>query len=115
MTVVSRGFQHDSDVLTRQVDRQLALLHAASPSPEAALAERLAACLREMITSTTRASAADRARVRAAVHYFVIRSGDHRHHDRMPARSLAADQLVVNEVALHLGRPDLVVEAPLAA
>jgi hypothetical protein len=117
MTVVSRGFQHDSDVLTRQVDRQLALLRAASPSPESALAERLAACLRELIESTTRASASDRARVRAAVHYFVLRSGHHRHHDRAPAqRSLVADQRVVNEVALHLGRPDLVVEgAQIAA
>jgi hypothetical protein len=121
MTVVSRGFQHDSDVLTRQVDRQLALLRAAPPSPESALAERLAACLRELIESTTRASASDRARVRAAVHYFVLRSGHHhhhhRHHDRAPTqRSLVADQRVVNEVALHLGRPDLVVEgAQIAA
>jgi hypothetical protein len=112
MTVVSsRGFQHDSDVLRRQVDRQLALLRAAPPSHESALAERLAACLRELIESTTRSSAADRARVRAAVHYFVLRSGHHRHHERMAApRSLVADQRVVNEIAVHLGRPDLVVE-----
>ena len=29
MTDATRGFQHDSDVLTEQVDRQLALLRAA--------------------------------------------------------------------------------------
>jgi hypothetical protein len=112
MTVVIRGFQHDSDVLTKQVDRQIALLRAARrPHPhEIALAERLAGCLREMISSTTRASAADRARVRAAVHYFALRNG---RKDRLPARSLVADQRVVNEIALYLNRPDLVVDGPI--
>jgi hypothetical protein len=112
MTYAIRGFKHDSEMLIQQVDRQLALLRAARLPHEAALAERLAACLRELIDSTTRASAADRARVRAAVHYFVLRNG---RHDRHAARSLVADQRVVNEIATGLGRADLVVEDRIAA
>jgi hypothetical protein len=108
MTDATRGFQHDSEMLIQQVDRQLALLRAARRPPEAALAERLAGCLRELVVATTRASANDRARVRAAVHYFVLRNG---RNDRHASRSLVADQRVVNEIALGLGRPDLVVES----
>jgi hypothetical protein len=73
------------------------------------IAERLAACLRDLIAETMHSSAADRARVRAAVHYFVLRREGRRHR---AVRSLSADQRVVNEVALHLGRPDLVVATP---
>ena len=112
MTEATRGFQHDSEMLIQQVDRQLALLRSVRLPHEAALAERLAACLRELIASTTRASAADRARVRAAVHYFALRNG---RNDRHAARSLLADQRVVNEIALGLGRGDLVIDGPIAA
>jgi len=112
MTYATRGIQHDSEMLIQQVDRQLALLRGGRLPHETALAERLAACLRELITDTTRASAADRARVRAAVHYFVLRNG---RNDRHARRSLVADQRVVNEIALGLGRPDLVIEGAIAA
>jgi hypothetical protein len=46
------------------------------------------------------------------VHYFVLRNG---RHDRHAARSLVADQRVVNEIAVGLGRADLVVEDRIAA
>lgn len=102
-----RGFEHDTDVLVRQVDTHLALLRLGGSGDELTLAERLAGSLRELIVSTTRASAVDRARVRAAVHYFVLRRESRT--DRLPPRSLTADQRVVNEIAVALGRHDLVV------
>jgi len=86
------------------VDAQLARLRSARPAHDLDLAERLVACLRELILATTHASAADRARVRAAVHYFVLRRAG-----RRSVRPLVADLLVVNDVARRLGRPDLVV------
>ena len=55
------------------------------------------------VLATGRASAVDRARVRAAVHYFVLREG----RARRGGRSLAGDQRMINEVALRLNRPDL--------
>jgi hypothetical protein len=108
MTAVHRGLRHETEILIRRVDAQLARLRAARPLLDIELAERLGACLHELILATTYASAADRARVRAAVHYFVLRRGGHR-----TARPLVAAQLVINDVARRLGRPDLVV-APLA-
>ncbi|WP_173076426.1 hypothetical protein [Phytohabitans rumicis] len=105
-----RGFQHDTDVLVHQVERHLVLLRLSGRTGhDLTLAERLATSLRELIVSTTRASAADRARVRAAVHYFVLRRESRS--DRLPARSLTADQRVVNEIARALGRDDLVVQS----
>jgi hypothetical protein len=106
MAGVERGFQHDTDILVRLVDSQLAILRSRCRGIELALAERLAASLRELIVCTTRASAVDRARVRAGVHYFVLREG---RGARRGGRSLSADQRVVNQIALHLRRPDLVV------
>ncbi|MEV7226376.1 MULTISPECIES: hypothetical protein [Polymorphospora] len=113
MTGIQRNFQHDTDVLIRQVDNHLAVLRTADAG-DLGLAERLAASLRDLVVSTTRASAADRAWVRAAVHYFVLRR-EGRHRGRS-IRSLTADQRVINEIALALGRPDLVVDGvtPLA-
>jgi hypothetical protein len=104
MTVVHRGFQHETDVLIRRVDAQLARLRSARHPHDLDLAERLVACLRQLILATTHASAADRARVRAAVHYFVLRRAGHR-----SIRPLVADLLVINDVARRLGRPDLCV------
>jgi hypothetical protein len=104
MTAVHRGLRHETEILIRRVDAQLARLRAARPIPDVELAERLGTCLHELILATTYASAADRARVRAAVHYFVLRRAGHR-----SARPLVADQLVINDVARRLGRPDLVV------
>lgn len=71
------------------------------------LAERLAASLRALVVATTQASAADRARVRAAVHYFVLRRDGR--YDRSPRRTLVDDLRVVNQTARELGRDDLVV------
>jgi hypothetical protein len=104
MTVVHRGFHHETDVLIRRVDAQLARLRAARPPHDVDLAERLVASLRQLILATTHASAADRARVRAAVHYFVLRKAG-----RRSIRPLVADLLVVNDVAQRLNRPDLCV------
>ncbi len=108
---VEHGFQHGTDVLVRQVDRRLATLRLAARPQEVALAERLAASLRGLIVATAGASAADRARVRAAVHRFALRRDL-----PYPGRSLTADLRLVNQTALDLGRGDLVVahDGPLA-
>jgi hypothetical protein len=82
----------DRDVLIRQIDTRLAALRAATRT-DSALAERVAEVLRRLVVDTARASAADRARVRAAVRYFVVRR--------------AADVRVVNEILRDLGRVDL--------
>ncbi|HEU4424335.1 MAG TPA: hypothetical protein VFR67_17550 [Pilimelia sp.] len=103
-----RGFQHDTDVLIRQVNNQLVTLRMSSGEREVVLAELVAAILRGLVIGTTQSSAADRARVRAAVHYFVRRRDTR--HDRRPARSLADDLRVVNRIAHDLGRDDLVVD-----
>lgn len=109
MTAVHRGVQHETDVLIRQVDRHLAQLRAGryDQGHDLDLAERIAACLHGLITDTAHASAADRARVRAAVRYFVVRRQGHGW--GAPARALTADQRVVNDVARQLGRTDLIV------
>jgi hypothetical protein len=57
------------------------------------------------VRATATASATDRARVRAAVHYFVLRR------TRRPVRSLRKDLCIVNGTARQLGRDDLVVAA----
>src|SRR2546423_6926128 len=94
---------HESEVLLRQLDRHLAGLRVDREPADIALAEHLAATLRRLVTETALVSAADRARVRAAVHYFVLRRGDRR------TRALTEDVRVVNEILRLLGRPDLAV------
>lgn len=101
-------FARDSDALIGKVDCHLAALCAAPDPADRALAERLAATLRQLIIYTTRASAADRARVRAAVHYFVLGRAARR--ARHPGRGLADDVRVVNDIAVALGRTDLLVD-----
>ncbi|ABP53874.1 hypothetical protein [Salinispora tropica] len=98
-----------TDVLIRKVDGHLAAVRTGLAEPELELAERLAQVLRELVVSTARASAADRGRVRAAVHYFVLRRESRGR--LLSVRSLTAAQRVVNRVVLDLGRPDLLVEA----
>ncbi|MGH3715373.1 MAG: hypothetical protein ACRDT4_18200 [Micromonosporaceae bacterium] len=111
----------DPDVLLVQIDRHLSSLYAARPvfpaprgqlarrrqaTVDLALAERIAQTLRRLVVDTAQASAADRARVRAAVHYFVLhRDGAD---DRRP-RGLVDDVHVVNELLLELGREDLLI------
>ncbi|HEX6969447.1 MAG TPA: hypothetical protein VF174_11650 [Micromonosporaceae bacterium] len=95
------------DILIRQVDRHLARLRLRPQARDLGSAERIADCLRRLITETVRASAADRARVRAAVRYFV--TGARRPVAGPAGRFLLAEQRVVNDVARHLGLLDLVV------
>ncbi|HEX5597700.1 MAG TPA: hypothetical protein VFX61_17035 [Micromonosporaceae bacterium] len=111
MTGIYRGVQHETDVLIRQVDRRLARLQSARGNHDLDLAELIAASLRQLIIETARASAADRARVRAAVRFFVLRREGHT--PAVPARPLDIDLRVVNDVARQLGRADLVVESPV--
>jgi hypothetical protein len=106
---VERGFEPGTDVLIRKVDSHLAAVRVGLGGPELELAERLARCLRELVVQTAQASAADRAQVRAAVHYFVLRRESRGR--LLSVRSLAAAQRLVNRVAVQLGRPDLLVES----
>jgi hypothetical protein len=94
-----RGKRHESDVLLRQLDGHLARLEARREHHELVLAERIAAKLRELISDTVRASAVDRARVRAAVHYFVV-------------RPVHLGLWVVNDILRDLGRDDLLIPEP---
>jgi hypothetical protein len=76
MTPMSRGVTHESEVLVRQLEGRLSTLRATrarlgSAPDDLDLAEQLVATLRRLIAVTTHASATDRGRVRAAVHYFV--------------------------------------------
>jgi hypothetical protein len=105
MEATGRDVRSDTDLLVRQVDRHLARLRAARGNHDLVLAERIAACLRQLIADTVPASAADRARVRAAVSYFVLRRAARL--DRLPVRSLAADRRVIGDIARQLGREDL--------
>ncbi|MFC4145392.1 hypothetical protein ACFO0M_03915 [Micromonospora mangrovi] len=108
MTVEERASGAGSDVLIRKVDSHLAALRTGLHGPELELAEQLAGCLRELVVTTAQASAADRALVRAAVHYFVLRRESRGR--LLSVRSLAAAQRVVNKAVRQLGRPDLLVE-----
>ena len=90
----------ESEVLIRQLDRHLSGLRADRDPGEIELAERLAAALRRLVADTAVASAADRAQVRAAVHYVIRRRGN---------RPLAGDIRVVNDILRRLGRADLLV------
>ncbi len=90
----------ESEVLIRQLDRHLSGLRGDRDPDEIELVERLAAALRRLVTDTAAASAADRAQVRAAVHYVIRRRGN---------RPLAGDIRVVNDILRRLGRADLLV------
>ncbi|WBB57040.1 hypothetical protein [Verrucosispora sp. WMMD573] len=108
MAVEERSTRPGTDILIRKVDSHVTALRAGLHGPELELAEQLASCLRELVVSTAQASAADRAQVRAAVHYFVLRRESRGR--LLSVRSLAAAQRLVNRAAFQLGRPDLVVE-----
>ncbi|MBX7268382.1 hypothetical protein KIF24_21770 [Micromonospora sp. Llam7] len=108
MAVEERSSGSGTDILIRKVDSHVTTLRGGLHGPELELAERLADCLRELVVSTAQASAADRAQVRAAVHYFVLRRESRGR--LLSVRSLAAAQRLVNKAASQLGRPDLVVD-----
>lgn len=101
MALAERGLRHDTDVLIRQIEARLAGLRTGHAG-DVRLAESLAEVLRTLVVETSRASAADRARVRAAVHYFVVRRNQ-----RRPARAITDHVRVVNEIVRDLGRHDL--------
>jgi hypothetical protein len=107
MDGVPRGARHESDVLLRQLDRHVAGIRHSTAEPDAELAGRVADALRRLVSETAQASAADRARVRAAVHYFVLRRDGRG--ERRPARPVTEDVWVVNHIMGTLGRHDLVV------
>jgi hypothetical protein len=102
----NRGFRHESEVLIRHLDGHLASLRC-SGGTDLHLAEEVAGVLRVLVTDTTFACAADRARVRAAVHYFLLRRGGRGH--RRLVRAVSEDVRVVNEIAHALRRDDLYI------
>ncbi|MGC4895818.1 hypothetical protein [Micromonospora sp. DT31] len=104
MAVEERGSGLGTDVLIRQVDNRLAALRTGLRGADLDLAEELAGRLREMVVATARSSAADRALVRAAVHYFVRRPGSR--DARLPLRSLSAAQRAADRAAHRLGHAD---------
>ncbi|HZM79206.1 MAG TPA: hypothetical protein VFC19_26035 [Candidatus Limnocylindrales bacterium] len=93
------GDRHESDVLLRRLDGHLAQLRAREEHHQLALAERIAEHLRELIADTMKASAVDRARVRAAVHYFLV-------------RPVHLGLWMVNDIFRDLGRHDLLIPEP---
>ena len=103
-----RRHRTESEVLLRQLDRHLAWVQSSSPE-DLATAEQIADALRRLVAETTRASAADRALVRAAIHFVVVRKhrvGSLRH----PHRPVSADVSVLNEIVSALGREDLALQ-----
>ncbi|OLB75755.1 MAG: hypothetical protein AUI14_20365 [Actinobacteria bacterium 13_2_20CM_2_71_6] len=104
MNEAQGDFGRESEILLGQLDRRLARLRLDRDPTQVELAERLTAALRRLVTETLSASAADRARVRAAVHYFALRRGE-----RRVARAMTEDVRVVNDILRLLGRPDLMV------
>ena len=107
MDGTSGGARHESDVLLRQLDRHVAGLRRRRSDIDVLLAERVATALRRLVAETAKASAADRARVRAAAHYFVLRRDGRG--ERRPERPITEDVWVVNHIMGTLGRHDLVV------
>jgi hypothetical protein len=84
--------------LLRQLDGHLARLKAKEGN-HLALAERIADHLRQLIADTVKSSAVDRARVRAAVHYFLV-------------RPVHLGLWMVNDIFRDLGRHDLLIPEP---
>ncbi|GAA1544551.1 hypothetical protein GCM10009827_075470 [Dactylosporangium maewongense] len=125
-TIAQRAIRQESEVLLRQLDAYLAALRTGCGTTDVGHAERMAEALRRLIADTARSSAVDRARVRAAVHYFVYRgaAGDGPARTgggarlalltggRAPAdrRRQGDDDRVVNDLLRDLGRADLIVE-----
>jgi hypothetical protein len=97
----------ESDMLVRRLDRRLAGLRREADPAEYPIAVRVATALRRLVEETASASAADRARVRAAVHYFALRPV---RSDRRSIRPMSEDVRVVNEILRLLDRPDLTID-----
>ena len=84
--------------------RGLEQLDADGVAVDIPLARAAARALHAMVDHTAAGSAVDRARVRVAVHYFVLRRDAD--DDRGPT-GLRDDVDVINQAAADLGRPDL--------
>ena len=106
MNKTGNEFGHESEILLRRLAAHLAGLRLERDPSGYALAERIAAALAKLVMQTAFASAADRALVRAAVHYFVLRPS---RGDRRGSRPMTEDLRVVNDILRALDRPDLVV------
>jgi hypothetical protein len=103
-----RTSRSESEVLLRQLDSHLAWVRTSAPQ-DLAMAEQIAGTLRRLVADTIRSSAADRAMVRAAIHFVVVRKhrvGSIRH----PHRPVSADVPVLNEIVSALGREDLALQ-----
>ncbi|MFV2085112.1 hypothetical protein [Micromonospora sp. LOL_021] len=72
MPVAERGLHHDTEVLLRKVDGLVALLRLRHHRLDPAAVDRFADTLRALVVDSGSASAADRARVRATVHYHML-------------------------------------------
>jgi hypothetical protein len=96
--MVLRGVEHESEVLLRQVDGRLTTLRAGR-AVELETAEDVAERLRLLVAGTAHSSAVDRARVRAAVHYF---AGMRNSRDRRHTRSLSEDLRIIDGMVAHL-------------
>jgi hypothetical protein len=126
-TIAQRAIRQESEVLLLQLNSYLSALRSGRRAADLDHAERMAAALRQLIADTARSSAVDRARVRAAVHYFVARGAGcglaaharyggaryalltgGRAERRLP-RTPSDDDRVVNDLLRELGRPDLVI------
>jgi len=115
VATTQRTGRPEPDVLVRQIDAYLAALRAGRPArpAEIPVAEQIAAALRRAVAETARASAADRARVRAAVRYFVSRRAWHSAAGRLGTGSRPRRPIrVVNDILSDLGRSDLAVPEP---
>jgi len=104
----ARRHRTESDILLRQLDSHLSWVRTSAPQ-DLPLAERITITLRRLVDETSRSSAVDRAMVRAAVHFVVVRkhrAGSTRH----PHRPVSADVPVLNEIVTALGRHDLALQ-----
>jgi hypothetical protein len=117
--IAQRAARQESDVLLRQLDAYLTAIRSGHRAADLDHAERMATALRTLIAETTSANAVDRARVRAAVHYFVSRGTTRPANARLALltggqavrRPLTADDndRVINTLLHELGRDDLTV------
>ncbi|MFY1633187.1 hypothetical protein ACN27F_07865 [Solwaraspora sp. WMMB335] len=75
MPGVESGLHHDTQVLLRRVDGLVALLRLRHHRIDPVAVEQFASALRALVIGSGEASAAERARVRATVHYYMLMAG----------------------------------------
>lgn len=118
-TIARRAVRQESEVLLRQLESYLTALRTGHREADLDQAERMAGSLRQVIADTSGASAGNRARVRAAVHYFISRDAGARGAGaryallagaRVERRPVVDGDRAVNDLLRELGRADLVVD-----